>query len=324
MSNDKNIKMIIDMIMDRINSHVKDITSERFYKQWINESNQETIVEELSSINFIELSKGDEDDESSVVGGEEKDENKIIEIFNTFKYEKRRELIKKLSDTIPDSNNNKKTKGQKNTRKKAVRKQKEKNKLKRPMSAYLLFCSNERAVIKEENPEMKSKDIMKETAIRWKRINAEDKQIYIKRNEELKIEYQEKKEQLKDEGEEEGEEGDEKKVQTRSRKSRNKKQKKGEDEEEGEDDQEEKKVTSRIRNKKQKKGEDEEEGEDDQEERNTPVKKTRKVSGYVLYCREVRNKFKEENPGVSGKEIVKLINNSWSELSKEEKNGYSK
>ena len=49
----------------------------------------------------------------------------------------------------------------------------------------------------------------------------------------------------------------------------------------------------------------------------------RKVSGYILYCREVRDKFKEENPGISGREIVKLINKAWSELSKEEKDGYS-
>ncbi|ARF10098.1 HMG_box domain protein [Indivirus ILV1] len=323
MSNDMNIKMIMDMIMNKINSHVKDITSERFFKQWMDESNQETMVEELSSINFKEVIC----EEVAEEGEEgEDDESKIIKIFNTFKYEKRRELIKKLSDSIPDSNNIKKTKVQKNTgRKKAVRKPKKKNALKRPMSAYLLFCSDEREVIKREHPEMKSKDIMKESAIRWKRINKEDKQVYIIRNEELKIEYQEKKEQLKnegEEGEEEGEEeGDDKKVVTRSR---NKKQKKEDEEgeEEVEEEGEDKKVKPRIRNKKQKKEEEEGE-EDEQEERNTPVKKTRKVSGYVLYCREVRNKFKEENPGMSGKEIVKLINNSWSDLSKEEKNGYS-
>ena len=221
MSNDMNIKMIMDMIMDKINSHVKDITSERFYKQWMAGDNQETIVEELSSINFKEV-RGEEVVEDS----EEDDECKIIKMFSTFKYEKRRELIKKLSDTIPDSNNNKKTKGQKKTDiKKEARKPKKKNAIKRPMSAYLLFCSDERVKVLEKNPEMKSKDIMKETAIRWKRINADDKQGYILRNEELKIEYQERINQLKEEGEDEGveQEETEKKVKTRCR---NKKQKK--------------------------------------------------------------------------------------------------
>jgi len=285
--------MIMDMIMNKINSHVKDITSERFFKQWMDESNQETMVEELSSINFKEVIC----EEVAEEGEEgEDDESKIITIFNTFKYEKRRELIKKLSDSIPDSNNNKKTKVQKNTgRKKAVRKPKKKNALKRPMSAYLLFCSDEREVIKREHPEMKSKDIMKESAIRWKRINKEDKQVYILRNEELKIEYQERINQLKDEGIEPVE--TENKVKTR----RNKKQKKdrADQEEQNED------------------GDDQDGGE------GVVEKKTRKVSGYVLYCREVRDRFKEENQGMSGREIVKLINISWSELSKEEKDGYS-
>ena len=302
MSNSKNIKMIIDMIMDRINSHIKDITSDRFYKQWIDGSNQETIVDELSSINFKELSEEDEDELSEVAvgdldfGGEEDYECKIIKMFSTIKYEKRRELIKKLSDSIPDSNNNKKTKGQKNTeRKKAVRRPKKKNTIKKPMSAYLLFCSDERVKVLNKNPEMKSKDIMKETAIRWKRINEEDKQAYILRNEELKIEYQERINQLKDEGIEPVK--TENKVKTR----RNKKQKKdrADQEEQNED------------------GDDQDGGE------GVVEKKTRKVSGYVLYCREVRDRFKEENQGMSGREIVKLINISWSELSKEEKDGYS-
>ena len=296
MSNDMNIKMIMDMIMDKINSHVKDITSERFYKQWMAGDNQETIVEELSSINFKEV-RGEEVVEDS----EEDDECKIIKMFSTFKYEKRRELIKKLSDTIPDSNNNKKTKGQKKTDiKKEARKPKKKNAIKRPMSAYLLFCSDERVKVLEKNPEMKSKDIMKETAIRWKRINADDKQGYILRNEELKIEYQERINQLKEEGEDEGVEQEET----------------------------EKKVKTRCRNKKQKKDrvDQEEQNEDGEEQDGGEVvveKKMRKVSGYILYCREVRDKFKEENPGISGREIVKLINKAWSELSKEEKDGYS-
>ena len=296
MSNDMNIKMIMDMIMDMINSHVKDITSERFYKQWMDGGNQETIVEELSSINFKEV-RGEEVVEDS----EEDDECKIIKMFSTFKYEKRRELIKKLSDTIPDSNNNKKTKGQKKTDiKKEARKPKKKNAIKRPMSAYLLFCSDERVKVLEKNPEMKSKDIMKETAIRWKRINADDKQGYILRNEELKIEYQERINQLKEEGEDEGVEQEET----------------------------EKKVKTRCRNKKQKKDrvDQEEQNEDGEEQDGGEVvveKKMRKVSGYILYCREVRDKFKEENPGISGREIVKLINKAWSELSKEEKDGYS-
>ena len=296
MSNDMNIKMIMDMIMDKINSHVIDITSERFYKQLMAGDNQETIVEELSSINFKEV-RGEEVVEDS----EEDDECKIIKMFSTFKYEKRRELIKKLSDTIPDSNNNKKTKGQKKTDiKKEARKPKKKNAIKRPMSAYLLFCSDERVKVLEKNPEMKSKDIMKETAIRWKRINADDKQGYILRNEELKIEYQERINQLKEEGEDEGVEQEET----------------------------EKKVKTRCRNKKQKKDrvDQEEQNEDGEEQDGGEVvveKKMRKVSGYILYCREVRDKFKEENPGISGREIVKLINKAWSELSKEEKDGYS-
>ena len=59
---------------------------------------------------------------------------------------------------------------------------------KRGPSAYNVFCKSERAVVKQENPEMSAKDIMSELGKRWKALSDEEKAVYNedkKRKEEL-------------------------------------------------------------------------------------------------------------------------------------------
>jgi len=60
----------------------------------------------------------------------------------------------------------------------------EKPKKKKKMSVYMLFCKEERPVIKEENPEYNSKEIIKELGRRW---------TELKESKSDKIEYYEKK-----------------------------------------------------------------------------------------------------------------------------------
>ena len=57
---------------------------------------------------------------------------------------------------------------------------------KRGPSAYNVFCKSERAVVKQENPEMSAKDIMSELGKRWKALSDEEKAVYNAENAENK------------------------------------------------------------------------------------------------------------------------------------------
>lgn len=58
------------------------------------------------------------------------------------------------------------------------KKKKERDGPKRPMSAYLYFCKDEREKIKEEHPDMKAKDVTSEMGARWKKLTAAQKAPY--------------------------------------------------------------------------------------------------------------------------------------------------
>lgn len=49
---------------------------------------------------------------------------------------------------------------------------------KRPLSAYILFCRDRRAAIKDSHPEYKVTDITKELGVQWKNISEKDKKYY--------------------------------------------------------------------------------------------------------------------------------------------------
>jgi len=61
---------------------------------------------------------------------------------------------------------------------KKVKKAKDPNAPKKPMSAYLMFGNTQRAKIKQENPDMKSADIMKKIAEEWKKLTSTEKEPY--------------------------------------------------------------------------------------------------------------------------------------------------
>ena len=71
-----------------------------------------------------------------------------------------------------------KTKTKPATKVKTKRKVKAKVKVKRAPSAYIIFSSEIRPTVKEENPDMKFGDIAKECAIRWKSLTDEEKAVY--------------------------------------------------------------------------------------------------------------------------------------------------
>jgi len=51
---------------------------------------------------------------------------------------------------------------------------------KKPQSAYLLFCADNRDLVKKENPEMSAQEIMAELGSMWKNLSAKSKEKYNK------------------------------------------------------------------------------------------------------------------------------------------------
>jgi len=63
------------------------------------------------------------------------------------------------------------------------------NKIKRPLSAYFLYCNNKRDKVRAENPGASVGEIAKILGAKWKSISDERKANYMKQAAELKAEY---------------------------------------------------------------------------------------------------------------------------------------
>ena len=53
-------------------------------------------------------------------------------------------------------------------------------KLKKPPSAYIMFCKDERSKIKDDHPDFSGPQILSELGKRWKSLDSEQKMIYTK------------------------------------------------------------------------------------------------------------------------------------------------
>jgi hypothetical protein len=60
---------------------------------------------------------------------------------------------------------------------------------KKPPTAYVLFCKDERPTIKSELPDLKPQEVMAELGARWKALKEKKKLKYKKKEDEFKIEY---------------------------------------------------------------------------------------------------------------------------------------
>ena len=81
-------------------------------------------------------------------------------------------------------------KKQKRTSKKENKK--DPNRIKKPLSAYMLFCNEERANVKKEFPEKSLGEISKVLGERWKSLDDSRKKQFIEQQAQLKLEYEQK------------------------------------------------------------------------------------------------------------------------------------
>ena len=158
---------------------------------------------------------------------------------------------------------------------------------KRAQSAYLYFCSENRAVVKKElGNGVKATDVTKELGVRWNKLKSEgniskfedlaakDKKRYLnaKNKEELDSNVEEEEELV--------EETPKKTVKKAPKKTVKKAPKK-------------------------------------------TVKKVKgKRNGYQIYCSRHRAQYKKDNPGVRPQDITRKISADWKRLSDEEKESY--
>lgn len=114
-----------------------------------------------------------------------------------------------MKDYVPaegEEKNEKKGKGKKSVKSDGT---------KRPMSAYLLFCKDKRAVLKENEPELKQPEIMKKLGEMWKSASQKEKKKYTDQSAKLLAEFKSKNEPA-GKAEEEVEEEVEDKVEDKS------------------------------------------------------------------------------------------------------------
>ena len=76
-----------------------------------------------------------------------------------------------------------------------IKKRKDPNLPKRPMSSFLFFCNEYRGKVLAENPDLKMGGVMKELGKIWKELDDNKKEKFIKLAETAKGQYEERLEQ---------------------------------------------------------------------------------------------------------------------------------
>ena len=141
-------------------------------------------------------------------------------------------------------------------KRKAVSRKTSETGIKKPRTAYIFFCIENRERIKEENPELKSTEIMKQLGAEWKQLDDEHKEKYIEM-------ATNDKERYNQETENDGNEIERKVPSRKTSKS------------DSDEDEEQEEKTKKVKKVKKSKKSDEEQDEE-QEEKTKKVKKVKK------------------------------------------------
>ncbi len=168
------------------------------------------------------------------------------------------------------------------------RKQRDPDAPTRPLTSFMLFCTDFRAEVKKMNPKAGSKEIAEILGEKYTELgkkDQEEKQKYEQRASDLMKKY---KENLAVHDEKQGNEDDEK----------------------GTDDKDETKSTKKSKKRKSKK-----------KDPNAPK---RPLSSFMLFCSDVRKDVNKKNPNLGPNDIAKLLGKKYRELSKKKLESYKK
>lgn len=154
---------------------------------------------------------------------------------------------------------------------------------KRPRSAYILFCTEHRPIMKEENPSLKPSELMRRLGEKWKTMSEEDKQPYghKARDDKERFDSQMKNYTPSDEYKKVSPVPKPKKAKAQSKKPAKKGKKKKD-----------------------------------------PNEPKRAKSAYIFFGEDKREEVKRTNPAAKSPEIMKIIGALWRELTEEQKEQY--
>ena len=87
------------------------------------------------------------------------------------------------------------SKAEKKSEKKRKRAEEKKNGPKRPKTAYLYFCEEERPKVKKEKPDLKATEVMKELGGRWSNLSDKAKKPFVTKADKDRSRYNGEKEE---------------------------------------------------------------------------------------------------------------------------------
>jgi hypothetical protein len=268
----------------------------------------------------------------------------VVDILSNVLDEDNMKLVKQELENNQEKfqdifNSNKQTKSN-------TKKIKDPNAPKRPKTSYIYFSLDKREEINKSNPELSTKDIMKKIGNLWKSLSDKEKEPYIKLSEQDKKRYTE---ELKNYTPPDNL-YTEKPKKPRAKKAltsyiffcqKNREIIKNDNPKLSPKDitkklgnmwkslsDKEKEPYIKLSEQDKKRYNEEKESlhdEDDVIENKTKSSKksSSKNSGFILFCRKERENIKNNNPGMSPKEITKELNNTWKNMSEEEKNNFN-
>lgn len=199
---------------------------------------------------------------------------------------------------------------------------------KRGLTSYIFFCKDMRPKLKEESPDMATKDVTAELGKRWRELSENKKKPFEKLAAEDKARYESEKESWVDPSGEGEEDEAEKPAKAKKGAKADKSTKvpdkkapakgaKGSKKVTAVDDddevvtQEKPKKAAKTDKKAPAKVED------------TKASKPKKGGGLAAFIKEERSSVKEENPDWTAAQVTKELNKLWNDLSSEEQDEYN-
>ena len=166
-----------------------------------------------------------------------KEDDEVLKEFADEARKDKERYEEEKKDYIPEVNSEYEEESPKKKEKK-IKKIKKEGEPKRPKSAWLFFCEQERKTLAKEGNAPKGRDILVELSKRWKVINDKKKKKFNKLAEKAKEEYVEDMKKFKEQEKEEVETEEEKEFETEEEKEFETEEEEDETEEEVETDEE--------------------------------------------------------------------------------------
>ena len=192
---------------------------------------------------------------------------------------------------------------------------------KRSLTSYIFFCKEYRTLLKEQQPNLSTKEITSELGKRWKTLTDDQKIPYNDLADEDKTRYDSEKTSWtvpKNSSDDDKFSTKTSEKNTDISVSKLRKSKKSK--------------SLKEKHSKEKHSKEKEKSKKSGKSKSLKEKKSKKSSknpvgnnsgGYILFCKEERDALKEENPDFSSQQLTKELGKAWNDLSQDEQEEYN-